>query len=213
MVSSSARALAVAALGLLAAACSGLSVDHDYDLEADFESLETYAWIEPGSDLGASEIVHRRAVRHVDDVLASKGFRRVEAPVGDEDPSDDAAAGDAATGDDASGDDASGDAPDFLVAVHHDTEQRVRVTDWGYDYGFWSRGYAGFSSRRLDVTEYEEGVLFIDVVAPAQNRLIWRGEARRAVDAGATAAERDARVREAVERLLAPFPPEPRERD
>lgn len=95
--------------------------------------------------------------------------------------------------------------PDFQIAAHIGTKDRLRVVDWGYTYqprGYW------YGGRDIDVYEYEEGSLVIDVIDPGQSTLVWRGTASKAVDRTWTPEERDEEVREAVKTLLAEFPPQ-----
>lgn len=96
------------------------------------------------------------------------------------------------------------DAPDFLVAAHLGTERRVRVTDYGYQYRH-GPGYYGV--RDLEVDEYEEGTLILDVVLAETKALIWRGTATGTVDRTATPQKRAERIRAAVQKVLGPFPP------
>jgi hypothetical protein len=95
-------------------------------------------------------------------------------------------------------------APDFLVSAHVTSQERVQVTDWGYSYG---RHGAWYGSRDLDVYTYDEGSLVIDVVDPTRRSLIWRGAASRVVDSDWSPEKREEVVREAVQALLADFPP------
>jgi hypothetical protein len=48
----SASSVGAAAAGLLLAACSSFSVDSNYDPQASFEGLRTYAWREPVQEAG-----------------------------------------------------------------------------------------------------------------------------------------------------------------
>lgn len=96
------------------------------------------------------------------------------------------------------------DAPDFLVAAHLGTERKVRVTDWGYGY---RHGPGAVGVHDVDVDEYEEGTLVLDLVLADTKNLVWRGTARATVDETATPEERSERIQKAVERLLEPFPP------
>ena len=91
-------------LALVVTACSSIETSYDYDLQADFGALKSYAWIDPPQGESANELSYRRVVSSTDEVLAQKGFRL--------DPS----------------------APDFLVAAHLGTESQLSVTDWGYGY-------------------------------------------------------------------------------
>jgi len=59
----------------------------------------------------------------------------------------------------------------------------------------------------IDVYQYEEGSLVLDVIDPAQSELVWRGTASKAIDRSWTPEERETEVREAVRALLAEFPP------
>ena len=94
--------------------------------------------------------------------------------------------------------------PDFQIAAHLGSRNRLRVVDWGYSYsprGYWHGGHD------VDVYEYEEGSLVLDVIDPGQSQLVWRGTASKAIDPSWTPAEREVEVREAVRALLAEFPP------
>lgn len=96
------------------------------------------------------------------------------------------------------------DKPDFQVAAYIGTQDKLRVVDWGYTYqphGYWHGGHD------IDVYQYEEGTLVLDVIDPAKSELIWRGSASKAVDRSWTPEERDKEVREAVRALLDEFPP------
>ena len=56
-------------------------------------------------------------------------------------------------------------------------------------------------------TEYDEGTLILDIVDAESRTLIWRGSARAEVSATVAPETREARVREAVRRILEQFPP------
>ena len=62
---------------------------------------QKYAWVPPTEEVQKEELVYRRVVASANDVLAQKGYIETS------------------------------DAPDFMVAVHLSTEQKVRVTDAG----------------------------------------------------------------------------------
>jgi len=66
-------ALAAASAGLLLAACSSFSVDSDYDPQASFEGLRTYAWREPVE--AAGDPLTLKLVRDAADAeLQARGF-------------------------------------------------------------------------------------------------------------------------------------------
>jgi hypothetical protein len=94
------------------------------------------------------------------------------------------------------------DNPDFLVALHSSTREKTDITDWGYGYGGWYGGY-----RDIDVSQYTEGTIFVDIVDPESRQLVWRGTATSAVDESASPDQQKKRFAEIVARLFANFPP------
>jgi len=91
---------------------------------------------------------------------------------------------------------------DFLVAIHTGAQQRVRVTDWGYGYG-----YRGWGGGRVDVYQYEEGTMIVDVVDARSKKLVWRGTAVAALSPQPTPEQTTQLINEAVSKLLKDFPP------
>jgi hypothetical protein len=97
----------------------------------------------------------------------------------------------------------STDNPDFLVAVHGTTKEQINVTDWGYGYGpRWGGGY-----RDIDVSQYTEGTIFVDVVDAGTRHMVWRGTAQTEVDQSASPEEQKRRFADVAARLFANFPP------
>ena len=86
-------------------------------------------------------------------------------------------------------------APDFFVAYHVGARNRVDVTRWGYAYG------------RVSVTQHREGTLILDVIDARSMQLVWSGYAQGALDPGASTREREQRLKQVVEKMLASFPP------
>ena len=97
---------------LLAAACSAIyDVSYDYDQEADLTQLRSYDWLPIPQGVEADDIVVGRVKRAVNAEMAEKGIR------------------------------AAPDDPDFLIAMHAGSEEKVTHRDWGYSYGgYWRRG-------------------------------------------------------------------------
>jgi hypothetical protein len=65
-------------LTLMSSAASAQDVSYDYDRQADFSRLKTYAWV-PGTNL-RDELNHKRIVDAIDAQLVMKGFTRVDSP-------------------------------------------------------------------------------------------------------------------------------------
>jgi hypothetical protein len=117
----------------------------------------------------------RRVREAVDAELAARGYRLVESR------------------------------PDFQVAAHVSTSERIRIVDWGYTFHSRRHWYAG--GRDIDVWQYDEGTLVLDVIDPGQSALVWRGTASKTIDRTWTPEERDAEARAGVQALLSRFPP------
>jgi hypothetical protein len=83
---------------------------------------------------------------------------------------------------------------DFLVAYHAATRSRLAVQDWGYRPGRWG-------ARRIDVSEYTQGTLVVDVVDAASKQLVWRGSATGTIEPK----EADKKIRKAVAKLMKQF--------
>ncbi|MCA9509377.1 MAG: DUF4136 domain-containing protein [Myxococcales bacterium] len=178
---------AIAALGLataLVGACRTYPVDTDWDRDADFAHLGRYAWTADQPLAGQdprvdSDLLDARLRRAIDDALAARGYTRV----------------------------AASDAADFLVTYHFavDTQLEVQTHVFGDPYGY--RNVPGPTQGYASVREYQVGSLVIDVVGARDERLVWRGSTPTYLLGARTPEQRDARAREAVDAILAKFPP------
>ena len=104
--------------------------------------------------------------------------------------------------------------PDFYVNYHLSTEQRldVRIMNTGYAGGPYGRGWGGagwggvgWTETRVD--QYEEGTLVIDFLDASDRRLVWRGTGTRRLSRDLQPERVTKRVNEAVDEILAQFPP------
>ncbi len=155
-----------------------VSVQQDYDTKADFGALKSYAWMKIPTSQELGDITVKRVKNAVDEQLALKGFVISE------------------------------DDPDFTIALHGKIQNKVDVVDWGYSYGRYDRYYRGYGgTRRIDTYEYEEGTLLIDFVDTDSGSLIWRGSGTGVLDPSASPEKREKRVKDAVVKILAKFPP------
>jgi len=93
---------------------------------------------------------------------------------------------------------------DVLVAFDVSVRDRVRVSESGEIYGY---RYGGFVPRDVDVYQYRDGTLVVDLVDAEAGRLVWRGSARAALREDGSPERRTERIRSAVEALFADFPP------
>ncbi len=186
-------AMLVIVLATLVTACSTMEVSFDFDPNADFKGLKTYAWLEqpqkPTGDprIDGNTILQNRIHAAVDAELAARGFRKVSSN------------------------------PDFLVAYHVSLDKRRSVQTlnnyygygpgWGYGYGAAYRPGYWAGAPETYVYEYEEGTLIVDIVDPRNKELMWRGSAQDEVHFTSTPEKEETQLKEAVQRMLENFPP------
>lgn len=172
------------ACGLALACASPVQTAHDQSPSADFSRYETYAWIgqDPVGGADSTEPREDPAVeasirRAVDAELAARGYRLAPA-----------------------------EAADLLVGFEVARQQRVvqehvpgRTTVYtrGFSYGSWYRS-APVRTRTLT-----EGTLTLEFFDRDSHEAVWVGWASRRLSSGL---DRDAVIRDAVARILEPFP-------
>lgn len=171
------RRALVPALAFLAG-CSGISTDADWDSGYDFAGVSTYAWLEKAPEGRLDGLVESRFYRIADEILASRGFRKT-------------AAGEA----------------DVLATYHTGLQSRQQYDSYGYGAGSWWSGYWNGRLTATAVRSYTEATLLIDVVDRKRNQLVWRGSASKTLEDLGDPEKREEQLREAVERMLADFPP------
>jgi hypothetical protein len=123
-----------------------MTVQHDFDRQADFPSYRTYAFLpeptrSPTNPLVAEPLVRKRVHAAFDRHAPGRGL--VPAREG---------------------------AQDLNVAFYVDVKEKVDVTSYGYDY-HWEWG----ATRSVDVYRYQEGTLILDLVDARSGELVWRG--------------------------------------
>ncbi len=172
--------------------CSSLSVNYDYNQQADFTKYKTFNWLPFPKDMPTDELNRARFVTSVEDNLAAKGFQKNSSQ------------------------------PDFVIAVHFGKENKIDITNWGYSYapssyyqGYGYRhsgsyGYAGgyASTGGVSVYEYEQGTLILDFVDTKSKNLIWRATAKAIVSPASTPEKQTAKIKSAVQEILENFPPQ-----
>ena len=172
------------ACGLALACASPVQTAHDQSPSADFARYETYAWIgqDPVGGADSSEprvdpALEASIRRAVDAQLAARGYRLVAA-----------------------------DTADLLVGFEVGTEQRTtleqipgRTTVYtsGFSYGSWYR------SAPVRTRTYTAGTLTLEFFERGSHEAVWVGWASRRISSGL---DRDAVIRDAVARILEPFP-------
>ncbi|MGC4122942.1 MAG: DUF4136 domain-containing protein [Myxococcales bacterium] len=97
--------------------------------------------------------------------------------------------------------------PDFLVGWHSTTQQATKMEDVDSFYGYGWGPYGGvLGPPAEEAVPYTQGTVIIDVVAPGNKQLLWRGDAQ--ADLGSNPSPEDAanKIPEATKKILERFP-------
>jgi len=168
--------------------CSSIRVSQDYDPSRDYSSLKTYTWQrenqpETGDVRVDNSLLDTRFRSAIDDALAKKGFQKTTQGK-----------------------------PDFYVAYTYQIDSKIESGNVTFGFGFGSGGGGAYTGMGVNsggrVSEYDEGLLVIDLVDAATESLMWRGTGTARVDP-TTDPERSAKaINAGVEQILAQFPPQ-----
>ena len=177
------RECGVLALAVAISACSSVKIQTQWDKAANFKGYRTYSWITlpPGPEQAPAARdprVREAAIQSVDSALAAKGLTRV----------------------------APDQSPDLFVAVHGWATSYIDVTSYGYTYAAVPYAYGPMYMAApvgVDVREYRDGTLLIDLVDAATHKLVWRGAATDTFSPGAEAET----ISNAIKKTLAYYPP------
>ncbi len=158
--------------------CSGVTVSSDYAQSTDFTELKTFAWLPKSQEEYVDHGVDNSLIRsRIQDAIATELAAKGYLEIID-------------------------GAGDFLVTYHARTQEKIQVQPrTGPMIGRpWGGGYA-------DVYQYEEGTLIIDFIQAKTQQLVWRGIAKGAVNWQGSPEKRTKLINEAVQKVLAQFPP------
>lgn len=173
-------ATVVAMLGSLVG-CSTLQVNSDYDRTVDFSAYTTFDFL-PAPEL-ANPLVYARVSEAIEAELVGKGLRREAGSAG------------------------------LLVALHGRLSKQTQIDTASYGYGwgtwgYWNRwGYGGMGTTTTTVREVPVGTLIVDLVDAAGKKLVWQGTASDSLDPNSSPETKDYRVKNAVKKMFAGFPP------
>jgi hypothetical protein len=175
------KTLPVLLIVMLLTSCSSIKVAADYDKEANFDDLKTFAFFKTGIDKAEiSDIDKRRILRAIESELLAQGYTKSENP-------------------------------DLLVSIFTKSQQRVDVYNnnwgaggWGWG-GFGPRWGWGFNQQPT-VSSRSEGTLFIDLIDAKKKELIWQGMGTGYISRNVE--KKDERIKEFVSKVMEKFPPE-----
>jgi Domain of unknown function (DUF4136) len=181
-----ARALLALAVLLLLTACETLRVGTDHDPAADFSEYHSFAWMPPHSHSHESPnpLVVQRAHDAIEAALTGKGYTL---------------AGDPAEA-------------DFIVDFTIGSRERTDVRSYPAPYGgalMWSGAYwwgAPYWGSEVDVRQYREGTISVDIFNAHSHRAVWHGWAQKELTRSDIEHSQGS-IRKAVDSILGGFPP------
>ena len=181
------KSILILSLLALLAGCSTVSVYNDFDPGIDFSNLKTYAWSPKGHEkIGDARIVNNPILHtHIQDAintaLTIKGFQKEVTGL-----------------------------PDFWVQYDVITEDKKNILHLQPDIkgGEDSRWNDYFGDGGVATFHYTEGTLIINIADPQTKKLIWRGIGRGVADPDASPERRTRNINNAVDKILAEFPPQ-----
>lgn len=180
------RWILLAALAVSLTGCSSISYNYDWDQDAQFGAYKTFAWMPDSSIARSAPRSNADAAIKNNDLLDRRIRRAVEEELI------------------AKGFTKAEGTGDFMVAYHVGSADKISITDWGYGYGgpYWG-GYG----RDIDVYQYQQGTLILDLIDTNAKELVWRGTATKPLDDRPTPESIDRTVNTVVGTLLKRFPP------
>jgi len=163
------------------AGCSNLTVNYDYDQNTDWAKYKTYSWMPltpPKTDPTAT-VANTPLLQQR--IMSSVDLVMKDRGIAEKDSSD------------------------LLVIFHVGAQDKLQVTDWGYRYSDYYWGYGG---RQIDVYEFTEGSLVIDLIDADSKNLVWRGTGSGVVDqTQRTPEQMQERMNGIVATIMKSFPP------
>jgi hypothetical protein len=183
-VLSFARLAWVGVLVLVAAACETLQTGSDYDHAASFAGFHSFTITRRQNDQPPDPLVTQRAYDGIVGYLQSRGYVYVEDPA----------------------------KADFTVDFNLGSQERTEIysyypspwcTGWCAGPGWWGGPYW---SSTLDVRQYREGTLWVNIFDNKTRRAVWHGWAKKTLSQGDVEHSTEA-INTTVASVLDKFPP------
>lgn len=157
-------------------ACSSVRVATDYDTKADFNKYKTFAFYKTGIDKAP-----------ISDLDKKRIMRAVETELK------------------AKGMTKSSN-PDVLVSLFTKSRERININDNNFGYGWGWNPWMWGGMNRVNVNQYTEGTLFLDIIDAKKKELVWQGIGSGALRMS-NVEKREARIKEFVKEIMAKYPP------
>jgi hypothetical protein len=173
--------LVLLVLSIALSSCSAIKVSTDYDNKVDFTVYKTFAFYKTGIDKAViSDLDKKRILKAIESELLLLGFMKSENP-------------------------------DILVSIFTKSREKVNVNqnnNFGYGYGWgWNPWmFNGLNNNNVNISQYTEGTLFIDIIDKEKKELVWQGVGTGALKVQ-NREKKEVRIKEFVKEIIARFPP------
>ncbi len=172
-------------LAVAAVACSSIQTSYDYDKTVDFTGYKTYAYTPEAANFGPYQLTGDRIIAAIDREMAERGFTK-------------------------------SDNPDVLIDIRAKLEEKqdatATTTGTGmYGYGAPYRyGYGGgFTTTQINVNEYTEGTLIINMVDKESDKLVWQGRGTKTLNETASPEKKETNINTGVSMIFDKYPVKP----
>lgn len=168
----------------LIAGCSSVSVQQDFDTSVDFLNLKSFAWLhaeqpQVGDPRVDNDLNDKRIRTAVNSALLAKGLQGVDRTQAD-----------------------------FMVVYYIDYKRKLSTGSVSVGVGRGGYGRYGSAGLSSGVSEYEQGLLTIDILDPGNEKMIWRGVGTRTISESSNPEKTVEIFNEMVDKILEKFPPE-----
>lgn len=172
--------LIIVVFALVLSSCSAIKVTTDYDTQADFSKLKTFAFYKPGIDKAdISDLDKKRVLRAIERELLAQGFTKSENPT-------------------------------MLVSFFTKSRERVNVNqnyNAGFGWGLgWTPWMMNGMNNNVNVSQFTEGTLFIDFIDKEKKELVWQGIGTGALKMD-NREKKEERINLFVKEIISRFPP------
>ena len=162
----------------LAVSCSSITTQYDYERGEEFSRFKTFSFLPAPPELGQNQLVMKRIGDAIVKHLATKGLTETD------------------------------NNPDLNIAVYTKVKDKISVTSYGYGYApYYTWGYWGPGRGAVDVRQYEEGTLIIDLVDAQAKEMVWRGMASKALPSAPSPEKIDKIIDNVVAKIFEKYPP------
>lgn len=100
--------------------------------------------------------------------------------------------------------------PDFLIALHGGTEDKVSIhsTYSGYYYGDWHGRRGGlYHGGGIDVYEYKEGTLILDIIDTKSKEIVFQSVTTKEITRNPSMEKRLKNIKNVITKAIKSFPP------